>query len=212
MKSIVVLVSGNGSNLQAILDQITNGKINGQVQAVIANKADAYGLQRAERAGVPAVLLKHTDFTNRDAYEQALQSEIDRFNPDLVVLAGFMRILGSDFVNHYAGRMLNIHPSLLPKFKGLNTHQRALEACESEHGASVHFVTAELDGGPVVIQSKVPVFDDDNADTLAERVQQQERQMYPMVIGWFCDNRLLMKEGHAWLDNKKIAAQGYAAD
>ena len=211
-KSIVVLISGNGSNLQAILDRAAEGKIHGQVSAVISNKANAFGLQRAKDAGVPAIVLDHKSFESRESYDQALQQEIDRFSPDLVVLAGFMRILTDEFVMHYSGRMLNIHPSLLPKYKGLNTHQRAIDAGDDEHGLSVHFVTPELDDGPVIIQSKVPVFENDTADELASRVQQQERNIYPLVVDWYCQQRLLMKDNKAYLDGNLLAETGYAAD
>ena len=211
-KSIVVLISGNGSNLQAILDRIEEGKINGQVSAVISNKADVFGLERARQANVPAIVIDHKAFENREDYDRALGEEIDRHSPDLVVLAGFMRILTDDFVTHYSGRMLNIHPSLLPKYKGLNTHQRAIDAGDKEHGVSVHFVTPELDDGPVIIQSKVPIFEDDSAEELASRVQQQERNIYPLVVDWFCQQRLVMKENRAFLDGNILAETGYAAD
>lgn len=159
MKNIVVLISGNGSNLQAIIDSCANGTIkNARVAAVIANKADAYGLTRAQQANIDTITLLASDFADRQAYEQALAKTIDGYHPDVVVLAGFMRILDSAFVHHYQGRIFNIHPSLLPKYPGLNTHQRALEAGDSEHGTTVHFVTPELDGGPVVLQAKVPIF------------------------------------------------------
>ena len=186
-KSIVVLVSGNGSNLQAIIDDISEHKINAKISAVIANQESAYALTRAENAGIPALYIDH----------------IDDFNPNLIVLAGFMRILTSSFVEHFQGRMLNIHPSLLPKYKGLHTHQRAIDAGDKEHGASVHFVTPELDGGPVVLQSKVPVFEQQDEQELADRVQQQ-------VIKWFCEDRLKMINNRAVLDNQILAEEGYA--
>ena len=209
-KSIVVLVSGNGSNLQAIIDDISQQKINAKVSAVIANQETAYGLIRAKDAGIPAIYIDHKSFANREEYDAKMASCIDEFAPDLIVLAGFMRILTPTFVEHYQGKMLNIHPSLLPKYKGLDTHQRAIDAGDIEHGASVHFVTPELDGGPVVLQSKVPVFDQQDAHELAERVQQQERQMYPLVIKWFCENRLKMIDNKAQLDNQVLAEEGYA--
>jgi phosphoribosylglycinamide formyltransferase-1 len=209
-KSIVVLVSGNGSNLQSIIDQIALGKINGQVSAVIANKESAFGLTRAKRADIPAVFIDHKSFESREAYDQQMMQTVDQYQPDLIVLAGFMRILTTEFVEHYHGRMLNIHPSLLPKYKGLNTHQRAIDSQDSEHGASVHFVTPELDGGPVVLQSKVPVFEQQEVNELAQRVQEQERQMYPLVINWFCSNRLKMVENKAMLDDEVLSEMGYA--
>ncbi|MEP1551121.1 MAG: phosphoribosylglycinamide formyltransferase [Paraglaciecola sp.] len=209
-KSIVVLVSGNGSNLQAIIDNITQHKIHAKVVAVFANKQNAYGLTRAKNAGIPAVFIDHKEFASREEYDQEMMERIDQYSPDLIVLAGFMRILTANFVEHYQGRMLNIHPSLLPKYKGLDTHQRAIEAGDDEHGASVHFVTAELDGGPVVLQSKVPIFASQNAEELADRVQQQERQMYPLVISWFCADRLKMIGNHAELDGQLLDEMGYA--
>jgi phosphoribosylglycinamide formyltransferase-1 len=209
-KSIVVLVSGNGSNLQAIIDDIVQQKINAKISAVIANKETAYGLTRAANSAIPAIYIDHNSFASREEYDAEMASCIDKYTPDLIVLAGFMRILTSAFVEHYKGRMLNIHPSLLPKYKGLNTHQRAIDAKDQEHGASVHFVTPELDGGPVVLQSKVPVFDQQETQELADRVQQQERQMYPLVIKWFCEERLKMIDNKAVLDNKVLADEGYA--
>nr|WP_268820358.1 phosphoribosylglycinamide formyltransferase [Paraglaciecola sp. G1-23] len=207
---MVVLVSGNGSNLQAILDQIELGKINGKVSAVIANKESAYGLTRAKNANIPAIFIDHKGFDSRQEYDQKLMQTINQYQPDLIVLAGFMRILTPVFVEHYLGRMLNIHPSLLPKYKGLDTHQRAIDAKDKEHGASVHFVTPELDGGPVVLQSKVPIFAEQETDELAQRVQEQERKMYPLVINWFCTNRLKMVNNKAVLDDKELPEMGYA--
>ncbi|MBT1065154.1 phosphoribosylglycinamide formyltransferase [Bowmanella sp. Y26] len=212
MKSIVVLISGSGTNLQSILDSIQEGRIEGQVSAVISNQADAFGLERAKKADVPAHVLSHKDFADRESYDQALMQLIDGYQPDLVVLAGFMRILSEGFVQHYLGRMLNIHPSLLPKYKGLHTHKRAIEAGDKEHGATVHFVTPELDGGPVVIQSKVPVFADDNEEDLSSRVREQELQLYPLVVKWFCQDRLRMENGQVLLDDKLVPTEGYAAD
>ncbi|WP_102796899.1 phosphoribosylglycinamide formyltransferase [Bowmanella denitrificans] len=212
MKSIVVLISGSGTNLQAILDNIEAGRIHGRVTAVISNQADAYGLERARQADVPALVLSHKDYADRESYDQALMAQIDQYQPDLVVLAGFMRILSEHFVQHYLGRMLNIHPSLLPKYKGLHTHRRAIEANDTEHGATVHFVTPELDGGPVIIQSKVPVFATDSEEELSLRVREQELQLYPLVVKWFCQDRLRMNDGQVLLDDKPVPAEGYAAD
>ncbi|GAA0346634.1 phosphoribosylglycinamide formyltransferase [Bowmanella denitrificans] len=212
MKSIVVLISGSGTNLQAILDNIEAGRIHGRVTAVISNQADAYGLERARQADVPALVLSHKDYADRESYDQALMAQIDQYQPDLVVLAGFMRILSEHFVQHYLGRMLNIHPSLLPKYKGLHTHRRAIEANDAEHGATVHFVTPELDGGPVIIQSKVPVFATDSEEELSLRVREQELQLYPLVVKWFCQDRLRMNDGQVLLDDKPVPAEGYAAD
>jgi phosphoribosylglycinamide formyltransferase-1 len=209
-KSIVVLVSGNGSNLQAIIDAIAQQKINAKITAVIANQENAYGLTRAEDAAIPAIYIDHKSFASREEYDEQLTRCINEYTPDLIVLAGFMRILTPSFVENFQGMMLNIHPSLLPKYKGLHTHQRAIDAGDKGHGASVHFVTPELDGGPVVLQSKVPVFEQQDAQELADRVQQQERQMYPLVIKWFCEDRLKMVDNKAVLDNQILAEEGYA--
>lgn len=210
--NLVVLISGSGSNLQAIIDACKSGKIAGKISAVVSNKADAYGLTRAADEGIPTVVLTNQEYSDRAAYDEALIQEIDKFSPDLIIMAGFMRILTAGFVNHYHGRMLNIHPSLLPKYQGLHTHQRALDADDEEHGASVHFVTEELDGGPVVLQAKVPVFEDDTAVELAQRVHVQEHLIYPLVINWFCKQRLVMTDGKAWLDGMLLPPSGYASD
>lgn len=210
MKRLVVLVSGQGSNLQAILDACRQGRIHGSVAAVFSNKADAYGLTRAREAGVPAHALAAAQFADRDAFDRQLMLEIDAYAPDLVILAGYMRILSADFVARYAGRMLNIHPSLLPKYSGLHTHRQAIENGDEEHGTSVHFVTEELDGGPVILQAKVPVFSGDTIDEVAARVQHQEHAIYPLVVGWFADGRLKMQDGAAWLDGEQLPPEGYA--
>ena len=188
---VVVLISGSGSNLQAIIDAKGLGF---EIRAVISNAPDAFGLKRAEAAGIPARILDHHGYPSRAAYDAALAELIDGFAPGLVVLAGFMRILTPGFVNHYRGRLLNIHPSLLPKFRGLHTHARALEAGEQVHGASVHFVTPELDGGPVVLQAEVPVLADDDSDRLAARVLTREHRIYPCVVAWFAAGRLRLDE------------------
>lgn len=208
--SIVVLISGNGSNLQAIIDNCQSGRIKGRVSAVISNRPDVYGLTRAKDADIAAITLDHKKYGSRAQYDEALAKAIDQYQPDVVVLAGFMRILTADFVNHYTGKMLNIHPSLLPKYQGLNTHQRALDAGDEEHGVSVHFVTEELDGGPVVLQAKVPIFDGDNADDLAARVHEQEHRIYPLVVNWLCEKRLTMSGSRAMLDGNQLPQSGYA--
>ncbi|MEN5017637.1 phosphoribosylglycinamide formyltransferase [Erwinia sp. Eh17-17] len=210
MKRIVVLVSGNGSNLQAILDACQQGRINGSIAAVFSNKADAYGLERARDASIPAHALSAAQFADRAAFDRQLMLEIDAYAPDLVVLAGYMRILSPDFVQHYAGRMLNIHPSLLPKYPGLHTHRQAIDNGDDEHGTSVHFVTEELDGGPVILQAKVPVFSDDREEDVSARVQHQEHAIYPLVVGWFMDGRLAMRDGAAWLDGQQLPVEGHA--
>ncbi|OUR62205.1 phosphoribosylglycinamide formyltransferase [Colwellia sp. 39_35_sub15_T18] len=213
---IVVLISGSGTNLQAIIDACKNSDYPGEVVGVVSNKADVYGLTRAENAGIANIALAHQDFDCRASYDQALMTEIDKFTPDVIVLAGFMRILTPAFVLHYQGKLLNIHPSLLPKYQGLNTHQRAIDAGDTEHGVSVHFVTEELDGGPVILQAKVPVFDGDSSDDLAARVHEQEHRIYPLVVKWLCQNRLSMhknaEQEQAILDDKVLPASGYAND
>jgi phosphoribosylglycinamide formyltransferase-1 len=186
MKNIVVLISGRGSNLAALL----GADIPARFSAVISNRLAAQGLAVAKAYGVATEVLDHRQYPDRTAFDSALASAIDAYAPDLVVLAGFMRILSDGFVNHYAGRLMNIHPSLLPAFPGLNTHQRALAAGVKIHGCSVHFVTRELDHGPLIAQAAVPVYDDDDEATLAARVLQMEHQIYPMAVRWFVEERL----------------------
>ncbi len=201
---VVVLISGSGSNLQALIDG-AQGDLPIRVRAVVSNEPDAFGLERARRAGIETRVLSHRDFPSREAYDEALGRLIEGFDPGLVVLAGFMRILTPAFVARFRGRMLNIHPSLLPKFRGLHTHQRALDAGESIHGASVHFVTEELDGGPVVLQARVPVEPGDDANGLAARVLKQEHRIYPQVVRWFAQDRLeLDAEGRPRLDGRSL--------
>ena len=202
--SLVVLISGSGSNLQTLIDGIVDGAINAKISLVISNNPDAYGLERASLAGIPTEALAHGDFASRDDFDRALMQAIDEYNPSLVVLAGFMRLLGDDFVHHYVGRMLNIHPSLLPKYRGLHTHQRALDAGDSEHGATVHFVTPELDNGPLILQAAVPILEEDNAQLLAARVLEQEHIIYPLVVSWFADRRLKLKGDLVMLDEKVL--------
>ncbi len=201
---IVILISGRGSNMQAILDQSARGELAADIRAVISNKPDATGLEAARAAGIHTEVVDHREYSDRDQYDQALQTAIDRYQPALVVLAGFMRILTPAFVRHYQGRLINIHPSLLPAFRGLNTHQRALDAGATEHGASVHFVTEELDGGPVIVQASTPVLPDDTADALAARVLRIEHRLYPTAIDWFAAGRLGYREGTVWLDNQPL--------
>lgn len=212
MSRVVVLISGNGSNLQALLSQQQLDQLGGEIVAVISNKADAYGLTRAKAAGISSEVIANADFANRAAFDHALMAAIDRHQPHLVVLAGFMRILTSDFVNHYQNRLLNIHPSLLPRYPGLDTHAKAIANNDENHGCSVHFVTEEVDGGPVVLQARVPVFADDTPDSLAERVQVQEHAIYPLVVRWFNEGRLVMQQGAAFLDGALLPKQGYALE
>lgn len=212
MKKIVVLISGSGSNLQAIIDACNTNQIHGNVVAVISNKANVYGLERAQNANIPTHVINHKNFSSREEFDLTVQQQIDSYQADLIVLAGYMRILTPSFVDHYLGRMLNIHPSLLPKYPGLHTHQRAIEAHDTEHGTTVHFVTEELDGGPIILQARVPIFEEDNEQDVVNRVLTQEHQIYPLVIKWFCDGRLKMQDGNAYLDNKLIPRCGYGED
>lgn len=207
--NVVVLISGSGSNLQALIDSVAHDGNPARIAAVVCNRADAYGLERAKQAGIATELLDHKQFDGREAFDAALIQTIDGHQPDLVVLAGFMRILTPGFVQHYAGRLLNIHPSLLPKHKGLHTHQRAIEAGDSEHGCSVHFVTEELDGGPLVVQAVLPVMADDTAESLARRVHQQEHQIYPLAVRWFAEGRLRLGAQGAMLDGQPLPASGH---
>ncbi len=211
-KRIVILISGSGSNMQTLVAASQAGKIAGHVVAVISNKVDAAGLAKAQAAGIDTAVLAHGEFASREQYDHALQQLVDSFRPDVVVLAGFMRILTPAFTQHYHGRMLNIHPSLLPKYKGVDTHNRALAAGDTEHGVSVHFVTEELDGGPVILQAKVPVFADDTAADLQARVQVQEHGIYPLVVNWLCSGRLCLTADGAQLDGQCLGPHGYAAD
>lgn len=201
---LVVLISGRGSNLQAILDGATGGTLPAEIRAVISNRPDAYGLERARQAGVPAAIVDHKAFPDRPTFEVALRERIDAEQPDLVILAGFMRILSPEFVEHYQGRLLNIHPSLLPKYRGLHTHERALATGDREHGASVHFVIPELDSGPVIVQARVPVLPDDDPDTLAARVLAQEHRIYPLAIRWFAEGRVRMQGDNVVFDDKLL--------
>ena len=198
----VVLISGSGSNLQAIIDRSTD--IDLTIDCVISNNPDAYGLVRATQANINTQVIEHANYSSREAFDADLAKLIDQYNPEIIILAGFMRILTPEFTNKYLGKMLNIHPSLLPKFQGLNTHQRALDAGETEHGVSVHFVTDELDGGPVIAQARVNVLSSDNADSLAKRVLIEEHKLFPKVIHWFTQKRLRLEKNHALLDGKTL--------
>jgi phosphoribosylglycinamide formyltransferase-1 len=195
MPSIVILISGRGSNMKAIVKAAAEGRIAGRVAAVISNRPDVKGLMFAEQAGIPTACVDHRDFADRAAFDQALMAQIDRHDPAAVVLAGFMRVLSPDFVDHYAGRLVNIHPSLLPAFVGLHTHARAIEAGVKWHGCTVHFVTADLDCGPIIIQGVVPVLSDDDEARLAERVLGIEHRIYPQALDWLVRGRLLVVDG-----------------
>jgi phosphoribosylglycinamide formyltransferase-1 len=195
MKNIVILISGRGSNMEAIVRAQQAEAWPARIAAVISNKPDAKGLAFAASHGIPTAVVPNKEFPTREAFDAALQETIDRFNPDLVVLAGFMRILTAPFVEHYAGRMLNIHPSLLPLFPGLHTHRQALDAGVTEHGATVHFVTTELDHGPAVIQARIPVLPGDTEDSLAERLLAEEHVIYPQAVRLFIEDRLSIENG-----------------
>lgn len=213
-KKIIVLISGSGTNLQAIIDKLHKQQLGDQkaeIVAVISNKADVYGLQRAKDADIAPIVIASKGIV-RDKYDALLSAEIDKHQPDLIILAGFMRILSTEFVNKYLGKMINIHPSLLPKYTGINTHQRAIDAGDTVHGATVHFVTPELDSGPTILQAKVPLFSDDSSEDLRERVLTQEHLIYPLVAQWFLTNRLTMQNNQAILDGNLLPENGYAAD
>lgn len=195
MKSVVILISGRGSNMRSIVE----AGLAADIRAVISNRPDAAGLDYARERGIATAVVDHKRYPDRDHFDRALATEIDRHAPDLVVLAGFMRILTPEFVNHYSGRMINIHPSLLPAFTGLHTHRRAIEAGCRVAGVTVHFVTGELDGGPIIAQAVVPVLAGDDENTLAARVLKQEHVLYPQVVRWFVDGRLSLRDGRAVL-------------
>jgi phosphoribosylglycinamide formyltransferase-1 len=203
---VVVLVSGRGSNLKAIAARADAGELPVRIEAVVSDRADAGALEWAHGRGIATSVLSPRDFPDRGTYGRALGDIVESHAPQLVVLAGFMRILSDEFVLRFSGRMLNIHPSLLPKYAGLHTHRRALEAGEREHGASVHFVTPELDGGPVVLQARVPVLPGDDAESLAARVLREEHVIYPCCVGWFAAGRLGFRDGAAWLDGRRLDA------
>jgi phosphoribosylglycinamide formyltransferase-1 len=202
--SLVILISGRGSNLEAILKAIEAGELRAQVTAVISSNADAPGLALAQRRHIDTLALDAADYPERSDYDRALQGLIEHFDPDLVVLAGFMRILTPDFVRHFQGRIINIHPSLLPALRGLRTHQRALAAGAQEHGASVHFVTEELDGGPVIAQVRVPVLADDDAATLAARVLREEHRLYPQTLRWLAEGRIRWDDEQLLFDDQPL--------
>ena len=199
MKNIVILISGRGSNMEALIAARDAGQLPVNIAAVISNRPDAAGLETAAKAGITAHFIDHKAFAGRESFDAALAECIDGFAPDLVVLAGFMRILSDGFVRHYAGRLMNIHPSLLPSFPGLHTHRRALEEGVRIHGCTVHFVTPTLDHGPVIIQAAVPVLDSDSEATLAGRVLRQEHRVYPQAVRWFAEDRLRLDGGRVRL-------------
>lgn len=207
-RRVVVLISGNGSNLQALIDEQSHDRLGGKIVAVISNEPDAYGLQRARDAGIDAVVLPHREYESRDAYDGALIKVVERHEPDLIVLAGFMRILTPRFVQRFLGRMLNIHPSLLPAYQGLNTHARALADGVTEHGCSVHFVTEELDGGPVALQAAVAVAEGETEASLKEKVHAREHLIYPIAVKWFLEGRLQLGTEGVTFDGLPLPPEG----
>lgn len=203
-----ILISGRGSNLQRFIDSCADGSLPARIGIVISNNPDAAGLRRAQQAGIDATCINHRAFESREAFDQALVDELRRHEVDLVILAGFMRILTPVLIEPYLGKLLNIHPSLLPKYPGLNTHQRALDAGDKEAGVTVHFVTQELDGGPPVLQARVPIRPGDSADTLAERVAVMEHIIYPVAARWLLEGRLVLAGRGAFLDGQPVPASG----
>lgn len=208
---VVILISGRGTNLRAIVDAVRAGRLAIDIRAVISNNPGADGLTLAQASNLHTEVVDHRAFDSRAAFDQALMQAIDRHEPRLVVLAGFMRILGNTFIEHYHGRLINIHPSLLPKYPGLDTHARALAAGETQHGASVHFVTPDVDAGPVILQAKVPVQPDDTPQSLAQRVLDEEHRIYPRALRWFTEGRLVLRDGRVWFDGKVCPESGGSA-
>ena len=199
-----VLISGSGTNLQACIDRTQSGDVDLDLVTVFSNRPDAFGLTRATRAGIATDCIDHTEFADRQAFDEAVAASLDKSEPELLILAGFMRILSPWFVKHYEGRILNIHPALLPAYPGLDTHQRVIDAGESWHGSTVHFVTEELDGGPRVLQGRLAVTDGESASDLAARVQSIEHRIYPEAANWFAAGRLEYRQGAAWLDGHRL--------
>ena len=199
-----ILISGSGSNLQSFIDKVSAGEIDLELCIVFSNRPDAFGLTRARQAGIPTECLEHGEYPSRESFDRAVAAVLDAYDPDLIVLAGFMRILSPWFVQHYAGRVLNIHPALLPAYPGLDTHQRVLDAGEKWHGSTVHFVTEELDGGPRILQGRLAVDPEETADELCARVQALEHQIYPLAADWFGQGRLESRDGAAWLDGERL--------
>ncbi|HHJ35526.1 MAG TPA: phosphoribosylglycinamide formyltransferase [Gammaproteobacteria bacterium] len=202
--SLVILISGSGSNLQAIIDAVENDQLNAEIKTVISNQVSAKGLDRASKANITTHVIDHRSYHSRENFDHAMIQAIDMANPDLVILAGFMRILSRTFIEHYKDRLINIHPSLLPRYKGLNTHQLVLDNGDKVHGASVHYVGLELDSGPVVIQAEIPVLDSDTAQTLASRVLIEEHKIYPIAIKMHIDGRIRLEDGQLLLDDNPL--------
>ena len=201
---IAILISGSGTNLQAFIDRHRDGQLDADLVAVASNRADAYGLQRAASAGIETLCISHRDFDDRESFDRALAAALERYEPDLLVLAGFMRILSPWFVQHFEGRILNIHPALLPRYPGLDTHARAIAAGDTYHGSTVHFVTEELDGGPRIVAGRLKIHAGETADALQARVQRLEHRIYPMAAQWFATGRVRYRDGAAWLDGARL--------
>ena len=212
MKKIVVLISGHGMNLQALIDACKSSYINAEIVGVFSNQSDAFGLQRAKSAGIFHRTFLRSDYADNLAMDRHIGDEIDNLGADLIVLAGYMKILSAEFTHRFAGKILNIHPSLLPKYSGLHTYQRAMEAGETEHGMTIHFVNEKVDSGAIVLQAKVPIFPEDNITDIEDRVKEQEIRFYPLVIKWFVEGRLRLIDNHAYLDGNRLPPQGYAID
>ena len=210
MKKIAVLISGQGSNLQAIIEACQTGFIPGKIMTVISTKIDSFGLEHAESAGIPSRVFLRQDFTSNLDMDKAIGDYLEDLNVDLIVLAGYMKILTKPFTQRFTGKILNIHPSLLPKYPGLHTYQRALENGDSDHGTTVHFVNEEIDGGAIVLQAKVPIFPGDTVEEIELRTREQEYHIYPLVIKWFAEDRLKLIENQAYLDGKPLPQNGYA--
>lgn len=202
--SLVVLVSGNGSNLQALIDAVADGRLIAKIQLVVSNRPEAGALDRAKQSNIPTLALDHRQYSDRDVFDREMAQHIDTYKPDLVVLAGFMRLLTNAFAQHYSGKLINIHPSLLPKHKGLHTHQRAIEAGDSWHGASVHFVVPELDAGPCLAQVKIPILKFDTPETLAKRLLVQEHQLYPFALNLIAKGEIRIEDGQLFWDGKLL--------
>lgn len=207
--NIVVLISGGGSNLQALIQDSQTADAPYKIVGVISNRADAGGLQHAQRAGISSQIINHQNFDGRQAFDQAMAQHIDNWQPDLVVLAGFMRILSDDFVNHYLGRMINIHPALLPQYAGLDTHQRVIDAGEKHHGASVHYVIPELDAGPVILQAQLELQTDQSASDLASRVLKLEHRIYAQSVRLISEGHITFEENNVYLDGELLPTQGH---
>ena len=212
MKKIVVLISGQGMNLQAMIDACKSSYINAEIVGVFSNQSDAFGLQRAKSAGIFHRTFLRSNYADNLAMDRHIGDEIDNLGADLIVLAGYMKILSAEFTQRFAGKILNIHPSLLPKYSGLYTYQRAMEAGETEHGMTIHFVNEKVASGAIVLQAKVPIVPEDNITDIEDRVKEQEIRFYPLVIKWFVEGRLRLIDNHAYLDGNRLPPQDYAID